>query len=183
MLSISRSKDGHPFAAVGSPGFRAQVSDCNPLEGMDGKCKTVSENQLEIGQNWVPGALRKTRRALSNFAIRPQIKAPGQNVLQAEIAACHARAQTAAETDWNRILALYDMLIEVAPSPVVKLNRAVALAMATGPAAGLELIDALASEPSLRNYHLLPAVRGDLLRKLGRLEEARGIRAGGIADA
>jgi len=100
-------------------------------------------------------------------------RVPGQNLLQAEIAACHARAQTAAETDWNRILVLYDMLIEVAPSPVAKLNRAVALAMATGPAAGLESIDALVAEPSLRNYHLLPAVRGDLLRKLGRLEEAR----------
>jgi len=100
-------------------------------------------------------------------------RSPGTNVLQAEIAACHARAQTARETDWNRILALYDTLIEVAPSPVVKLNRAVALAMATGPAAALESIDALVAEPSLRNYHLLPAVRGDLLGKLGRLEEAR----------
>jgi len=100
-------------------------------------------------------------------------RSPGTNVLQAEIAACHARAQTARETDWDRILALYDTLIEVAPSPVVKLNRAVALAMATGPAAALESIDALVAEPSLRNYHLLPAVRGDLLGKLGRLEEAR----------
>ena len=98
---------------------------------------------------------------------------PGANVLQAEIAACHARAQTAAETDWARIHALYDALIEVMPSPVVKLNRAVAVAMATGPAAGLESIDALVGDPSLRKYHLLPAVRGDLLSKLGRLEEAR----------
>jgi len=100
-------------------------------------------------------------------------RSAGANVLQAEIAACHARAQTAAETDWNRILALYDRLIEVAPSPVVNLNRAVALAMASGPAAGLESIDRLVAEPSLRNYHLLPAVRADLLEKLGRLEEAR----------
>jgi RNA polymerase sigma-70 factor, ECF subfamily len=100
-------------------------------------------------------------------------QAPGANVLQAEIAACHARALTPAETDWARIQALYDALIEVASSPVVKVNRAVAVAMATGPAAGLESIDALVSEPSLRNYHLLPAVRGDLLSKLGRFEEAR----------
>jgi RNA polymerase sigma factor (sigma-70 family) len=99
--------------------------------------------------------------------------ARGPYALQAAIAACHARARTAADTDWGRIAALYDALSRVAPSPVVELNRAVALSMAFGPAAGLELADELAGEPSLRGYHLLPSVRGDLLFKLGRLDEAR----------
>jgi RNA polymerase sigma factor (sigma-70 family) len=94
-------------------------------------------------------------------------------VLQAAIAACHARARTAEETDWARIVTLYEALAQVAPSPVVELNRAVALAMAFGPQAGLELIDTLASEPSLKGYHLLPSVRGDFLKKLGRFDEAR----------
>jgi len=93
--------------------------------------------------------------------------------LQAAIAACHARARTPEETDWARIVALYEALAQLAPSPVVELNRAVAVAMALGPAAGLALVDALNSEPSLKAYHLLPSVRGDLLRKLGRFEEAR----------
>jgi RNA polymerase sigma-70 factor, ECF subfamily len=97
----------------------------------------------------------------------------GPYTLQAAIAACHARARTAAETDWERIAALYDALAQLAPSPVVELNRAVALAMAFGPAAGLELVDTLTAEPSLRGYHLLPSVRGDLLAKLGRRDEAR----------
>jgi RNA polymerase sigma factor (sigma-70 family) len=97
----------------------------------------------------------------------------GPYALQAAIAACHARARTAAETEWERIAALYDALAQLAPSPVVELNRAVALGMAFGPAAGLELVDALTSEPSLESYHLLPSVRGDLLAKLGRLDEAR----------
>ena len=97
----------------------------------------------------------------------------GPYALQAAIAACHARATTAAETDWPRIVALYDALAQLAPSPVIELNRAVAVGMAFGPAAGLDLVDALVPEPSLKAYHLLPAVRGDLLRKLGRFEEAR----------
>jgi RNA polymerase sigma-70 factor (ECF subfamily) len=98
---------------------------------------------------------------------------PGPYALQAQIAACHARARTPEETDWLRIVALYTELSRVAPSPVAELNRAVAVSMAFGPAAGLELADALTGEPSLQNYHLLPSVRGDLLRKLGRLDEAR----------
>jgi len=98
---------------------------------------------------------------------------PGSYVLQAAIAACHARARTSGETDWKRIAALYATLAERAPSPVVELNRAVAVAMAFGPAAGLDLIDRLAAEPSLEGYHLLPSVRGDLLAKLGRHDEAR----------
>src|SRR5437868_6104781 len=97
----------------------------------------------------------------------------GPYALQAAIAACHARARTPAETDWQRIAALYDALARLAPSPVVELNRAVAVAMAFGPAAGLELVDALTAEPSLKEYHLLPSMRGDLLAKLGRFDEAR----------
>jgi RNA polymerase sigma-70 factor, ECF subfamily len=97
----------------------------------------------------------------------------GPYALQAAIAACHARARTAEETDWPRIAALYEALAELAPSPVVELNRAVALGMAFGPASGLELVDQLTSEPSLEAYHLLPSVRGDLLAKLGRHDEAR----------
>jgi RNA polymerase sigma factor (sigma-70 family) len=97
----------------------------------------------------------------------------GPYALQAAIAACHARARTAAETDWARIAALYDALVQLTPSPVVELNRAVAVGMAFGPAAGLELVDALVSEPSLKTYHFLPSARGDLLAKLGRSDEAR----------
>jgi predicted RNA polymerase sigma factor len=97
----------------------------------------------------------------------------GPYALQAAIAACHARATTAAETDWERIVAIYDALAELTQSPVVELNRAVAVAMAFGPEEGLELVDALASEPALEAYHLLPAVRGDLLLRLGRLDAAR----------
>jgi RNA polymerase sigma-70 factor (ECF subfamily) len=97
----------------------------------------------------------------------------GPYALQAAIAACHARAVTPKETDWGRIVELYGALAQLAPSPVVELNRAVAVAMASGPAAGLELVNALTAEPSLRGYHLLPSVRGDLLKKLGRFDEAR----------
>ncbi len=97
----------------------------------------------------------------------------GPYTLQAAIAACHARARTAAETDWARIAALYSELAQLTPSPIVELNRAVAVAMAFGPQAALEIVDQLAREPSLKGYHLLPAVRGDLLTKLGRFDEAR----------
>jgi len=97
----------------------------------------------------------------------------GRYALQAAIAACHARARTADETDWGRIAALYDALAQLAPSPVVELNRAVAVSMAFGPAAGLEIVDRLRDEPALLGYHLLQSVRGDLLAKLGRHDEAR----------
>jgi len=100
-------------------------------------------------------------------------KPVGTYVLQAEIAACHARARTNEETDWARIVALYGALARLEPSPIVELNRAVAVSMAEGAAAGLELVDALATEPALKRYHMLPAVRGDLLEKLGRAIEAR----------
>lgn len=97
----------------------------------------------------------------------------GPYALQAAIAACHARARTAEETDWSRIAALYDNLARLTPSPIVELNRAVAVAMAFGPAAGLEIVDSLTAEPSLKAYHLLPSVRGDLLKRLSRFNEAR----------
>jgi RNA polymerase sigma factor (sigma-70 family) len=114
------------------------------------------------------------RRGLAALARAEALHgAPGPYLLQAAIAACHARARDAAETDWQRIAALYAALARVTPTPVVELNRAVAVSMASGPAAGLALADRLAAEPALRAYHLLPSVRGDLLQKLGRLDEAR----------
>jgi RNA polymerase sigma factor (sigma-70 family) len=115
------------------------------------------------------------RRGLSALARAEALGSPpGPYALQAAIAACHARARTGADTDWARIVGLYGMLAQATPSPVVELNRAVALSMLFGPAAGLELVDALTAEPALRDYHLLPSVRGDLLAKLGRSDEARG---------
>ncbi|MEW6705212.1 MAG: RNA polymerase sigma factor [Pseudomonadota bacterium] len=113
------------------------------------------------------------RRGLAALARAEAVGgAPGPYALQAAIAACHARAHTAGQTDWRRIAALYDALVAVTPSPVVELNRAVAVAMAHGPAAGLPLVDALAEVPQLKGYHLLPSVRGDLLTRLGRFAEA-----------
>ena len=113
-------------------------------------------------------------RGLAALARAEELAAnPGPYVLQAQIAACHARARTGDETDWRRIAALYAALAQRQPSPIVELNRAVALAMAFGPAAGLELIDSIASEPSLAKYHRLPSVRGELLFRLNRLPEAR----------
>lgn len=108
--------------------------------------------------------------------------APGPYVLQAAVAACHAQAATYAETDWATIATLYGLLTKAAPSPVVELNRAVAVSMAEGPAAGLALVDGLADDPALRDYHLLPSVRGDLLSRLGRTGEARAefVRAAGL---
>ena len=114
------------------------------------------------------------RRGLTALRRAEQLGgALGPYALQAAIAACHARARTNEETDWARIVALYDALRQLVPSPVVELNRAVAVAMAFGPAAGLELVDKLTSEPALKAYHLLPSVRGDFLKKLGRMGEAR----------
>jgi RNA polymerase sigma-70 factor (ECF subfamily) len=113
------------------------------------------------------------RRGLAALA-RAQAQGPlGPYALQAAIAACHARARAAEDTNWPRIVSLYRQLAEITPSPVVELNLAVAVAMADGPEAGLARVDALADEPALNNYHLLPSVRGDLLKKLGRLDEAR----------
>jgi RNA polymerase sigma factor (sigma-70 family) len=113
------------------------------------------------------------RRGLAALARAQQLGVVGPYVLQAAIAACHARAHVPQETDWVQIAELYSQLAALLPSPIVQLNRAVAVSMAHGPAAGLAMVDALAAEPALKNYHLLPAVRGDVLAKLGRFEEAR----------
>jgi RNA polymerase sigma-70 factor, ECF subfamily len=120
---------------------------------------------------WDQGQIRRGLQALARA--EELGGAQGSYALQAAIAACHARAQTPAGTDWATIAELYEALAELQPSPVVELNRAVAVAMAFGPAAGLVLVDALKGQPSLARYHLLPTVRGDLLFKLGRLPEAR----------
>jgi RNA polymerase sigma factor (sigma-70 family) len=119
---------------------------------------------------WDPLLIVRGRRALERGEELPGPLGPYG--LQAAIAACHASAVRAEETDWVRIAALYDALSQIAPSPIVDLNRAVALGMAFGPEAGLELLDQIANEPELSNYHLLPSVRGDLLEKAGRHEEA-----------
>jgi RNA polymerase sigma factor (sigma-70 family) len=135
------------------------------------------EPVLLLDQNRARWDLLLIRRGLAALA-RAEAQASrlgqplGPYALQAAIAACHARARTAEETDWARIVGLYGALAEITPSPIVELNRAVALAMLFGPAAGLELVDALASEPALKTYHLLPGVRADLLTKLGRHAEA-----------
>jgi RNA polymerase sigma-70 factor (ECF subfamily) len=114
------------------------------------------------------------RRGLDALARAEKLGgAVGPYAMQAAIAACHARARSGDETDWERIASLYETLARLTPSPVIELNRAVAVSFARGPAAGLELVDALTSEPSLKRYHLLPSVRGDLLAKLGRADEAR----------
>jgi len=120
---------------------------------------------------WDPLLIRRGLAALARAEALGG--ADGPYALQGAIAACHARARTPEETDWARIAELYGVLARRTPSPVVELNRAVAVSMASGPAAGLALVDALTAEPSLRSYHLLPSVRGDLLAKLGRLDEAR----------
>jgi RNA polymerase sigma factor (sigma-70 family) len=143
----------------------------------------AGEPVLLLDQNrtrWDPLLIRRGLTALDRAEKLRAVLGP--YTLQAAIAACHARAATAAATDWARIAALYQVLAERAPSPVVELNRAVAVAMAHGPAAGLSIVDALATEPSLRNYHLLPSVRADLLAKLGRFAEARAefARAAGL---
>jgi RNA polymerase sigma-70 factor, ECF subfamily len=124
---------------------------------------------------WDQLLIRRGLAALerADMLARGSGRASGPYALQAAIAACHARARTAEDTDWARIVGLYGALGEIAPSPIVELNRAVALAMLFGPAAGLQIVDALSAEPALDAYHLLPSVRGDLLRKLGRLHEAR----------
>jgi RNA polymerase sigma factor (sigma-70 family) len=127
----------------------------------------LDQNRARWDQLLIHRGLAALQRALSLGG------SPGPYTLQAQLAACHARARTAGETDWAQIAELYAALGALSPSPVVELNRAVAISMARGPAEALPLVDALMSEPSLRGYHLLPSVRGDLLAKLGRKEEAR----------
>jgi predicted RNA polymerase sigma factor len=120
---------------------------------------------------WDQLLIRRGLAALEQAASLATTRGP--YTLQAAIAACHARARTAEETDWANIVELYEELARLVPSPVVELNRAVAVSMAFGPQAGLDLVDQLTAEPTLKGYHLLPSVRGDLLVKLGRLAEAR----------
>ncbi|GEN10229.1 RNA polymerase sigma factor [Myxococcus fulvus] len=144
----------------------------------------ASRSRARVGPSGEPVLLLEQNRGLwDQLLIRRGLAAleraeklggaQGPYALQAALAACHARARTAEETDWARIASLYGVLVRLSPSPVVELNRAVALSMAYGPAAGLAVVDTLTSEPTLANYHLLPSVRGDLLRKLGRFDEAR----------
>ena len=144
----------------------------------------ASRSRARVGPSGEPILLFEQNRALwDRLLIRLGLAAldraatlgreRGPYVIQASIAACHARARTPAETDWSSIVGLYDQLRRLIPSPVIDLNRAVAVGMADGPQAGLDLVDRLTSDASLKNYHLLPSVRGDLLNKLGRFDEAR----------
>ncbi|MDQ6649757.1 MAG: RNA polymerase subunit sigma-24 [Actinomycetota bacterium] len=145
-----------------------QSSRLRARAGPDGEPVTLLEQNRGRWDRLLIG------RGLAALAEAERLGSPlGPYALQAAIAACHARASTAAETDWVRIAALYDALAALSHSPVVELNRAVAIAMAYGPQAGLDLVEALGDEPALRGYHLLPSVRGDLLSKVGRPEEAR----------
>jgi RNA polymerase sigma-70 factor, ECF subfamily len=138
------------------------------------RVSTTGDPILLLDQNRALWDQLLIRRGLAALDQAEKLSAfPGPYTLQAEIVACHARALTSDQTDWTRIAALYEALAHLTPSPVVELNRAVAVAMAEGPAAGLEIVDALTADPTLENYHLLPSVRADLLKKLGRLAEAR----------
>jgi RNA polymerase sigma-70 factor (ECF subfamily) len=145
-----------------------QASRTAARRGPTGAAVLLSEQDRAL---WDYDQIQRGMAALD----RAQKLGGGANsyTLQAAIAACHARAGTTADTDWERIVFLYDALLQISPSPIVALNRAVAVGMAHGPAAGLAALDALAAEPALANYHLLPSVRGDLLVKLGRYPEAR----------
>jgi len=155
--------EAHGLAAL----LEIQASRSQARIGPNGQAILLSEqnrsrwNQLLI------------RRGLASIARADRLGAPGPYAIQARIAACHATAATFAETDWSRIVSLYDALLTVLPTPVVALNRAVAVGMATGPQAGLEAVDAIAGDASLQSYHLLPGVRGEMLAKLGRGAEAR----------
>ncbi|WP_279341468.1 RNA polymerase sigma factor [Geothrix sp. SG200] len=165
---VPREPEVHGLAAL----LEIQASRLRARVGPDG------EPILLLDQDrgrWDQLLIRRGLEALERALALAQALGvpPGPYTLQAAIAGCHARARAAADTDWARIAALYGELAQVAPSPVVELNRAVALGMAFGPAAGLEAVEALATEPSLKGYHLLPSVRGDLLAKLGRAEEAK----------
>jgi RNA polymerase sigma factor (sigma-70 family) len=159
---VPEESEAHGLSAL----LEIQASRSQARTGPDGQAILLSEqnrsrwNQLLI------------RRGLASIAQADRIGAPGPYAIQARIAACHATAPTFAETDWNRIVALYDALLAILPTPVVALNRAVAVGMASGPQAGLDAVDAIAGDASLQNYHLLPGVRGEMLAKLGRGAEA-----------
>jgi RNA polymerase sigma factor (sigma-70 family) len=145
-----------------------QASRFKARVGPDGEpIRLLDQDRARWDQLLIRRGLAALARAESLGGLR------GPYVLQASIAACHARARTGGETDWARIVGLYGALADLTPSPVIELNRAVAIGMLLGPASGLEVVDALAAEPALKAYHLLPSVRGDFLEKLGRLDEAR----------
>jgi predicted RNA polymerase sigma factor len=145
-----------------------QASRTGARRGPGGAAVLLSEQDRSL---WDHAQIQRGMAALARVQ---ELGGGGRSyALQAAIAACHSRASTAAETDWGQIVLLYDALLAISPSPIVALNRAVAVGMAYGPAAGLRALDALAAEPALANYHLLPSVRGDLLMKLGRDAEAR----------
>ncbi len=144
-----------------------QASRTAARKGQNGKAVLLLEQDRSLWN------YDQIQRGMASLQTAQQLGGAGNYALQAAIVACHARARTAAETDWERIVLLYDALLQIGPSPIIELNRAVAVSMAQGPAAGLAALDALKAEPALANYHLLPSVRGDLLIKLGRLAEAR----------
>ena len=145
-----------------------QASRSRARSGPDGEAVLLPEQDRSL---WDQAQIQRGLAALDRAE---QLGGGAHNyALQAAIAACHAGANTAAETDWERVVRLYDDLLQITPSPIVGLNRAVAVGMAQGPAVGLQALDALATEPALANYHLLPSVRGDLLIRLGRHAEAR----------
>jgi predicted RNA polymerase sigma factor len=161
---MPRESEVHGLVAL----MEIQASRAKARVGPSGKPIVLFEqNRAQWDQLFI-------RRGLASLARAEALRAArGSYTLEAAIAACHARALTPADTDWPRIVSLYTELVMLVPSPVVELNRAVAVAMAFGPQAGLDLVDALTAEPSLRAYHLLPSVRGDFLAKLGRSDEAR----------
>ncbi|WP_351226801.1 RNA polymerase sigma factor [Streptomyces sp. NPDC002133] len=161
---MPKEPEVHGLAAL----LELQASRTTARTGTDGEPVLLADQSR---RRWNQLLIRRGFTALgrANTAGGP----PGPYALQAAIAACHAQAVTYADTDWATIAALYGRLAAVAPSPVVELNRAVAVSMAEGPEAGLAIVDPLTSEPALRNYHLLPSVRGDLLARLGRTAEAR----------
>ena len=167
VASSPASRPRRPRSTASSPSWRSRPRVSAPAPGRRASRCCSSTRTAGAGTGCSSAA------DLPALARAEALGAPGPYVLQAAIAACHARALTPEETDWPRIAALYATLAAMVPSPVVELNRAVAVAMAFGPAEGLALVDALVAEPSLKGYHLLPGVRGDLLAKLGRLDEAR----------
>jgi RNA polymerase sigma-70 factor (ECF subfamily) len=163
-IGLAKEPEAHGLVAL----MEIQASRARARVGPTGKPVPLFEQDRT---RWDQLLIRRGLKALERAEAIGGT--PGSYVLQAAIAACHARAHVPEETDWSRIVTLYNALAQITPSPVVDLNRAVAVSMAFGPAAGLELVDALMSEPSLKAYHLLPSVRGDLLAKLGRNDEAR----------
>jgi RNA polymerase sigma factor (sigma-70 family) len=162
---VPRESEVHGLVAL----MELQASRARTRTGPNGQPILLLEQDRG---RWDQLLIRRGLAALAR-AWELRVGQVGKYTLQAEIAARHARARRAQDTDWVAIVALYDALVEITGSPVVELNRAVAVAMAEGPAAGLELVDELAEEPALRHYHLLPSVRGHLLQELGRVREAR----------